>query len=157
LTEKKKNREKLTQELTFKALKATTKGLLIYGIYAVASMFLTPISEIVPNFQQTIEIFVIVYILLMIIGELTAKTIYQFFFNAAKALFVILYLIFSLGGGIVDMTFQNINLTVNLQLFLVVAMLLSLLGLAKSVLQAISFLNQREENAHTLASPHTSC
>lgn len=95
-----------------------------------------------------IEVFVMVYIFLMIIGELTAGTIVHHFFNGAKALFVILYLIFALNGGIVGITVQNVNLIVDIRLFLVVAMLLGLLGFAKSVLQAINFLNEKAEHAH---------
>ena len=148
MTEEKRDFKKRLQGFTSKALKATIKGVLFYGIYFVLLIFLTPISEIVSSFQQTIEFFVIVYILLMVIGELTSGTIFHHFFSAAKSLFVILYLIFSLKGGIVGMTVQNVKLIVDLRLFLVVAMLLGLLGFAKSVLQAINFLNEKAEHVH---------
>ncbi|MCK4482368.1 hypothetical protein KAU55_04020 [Candidatus Bathyarchaeota archaeon] len=148
MAEGKRDFKKRLQGFTSKALKATIKGILFYGIYFVLSIFLAPISEIVPSFQQTIEIFVIVYIFLMVIGELTSGTIFHHFFNAAKALFVILYLIFSLKGGILSMTVQNVNLIVDLRLFLVVAMLLGLLGFAKSVLQAINFMSEKAEHVH---------
>lgn len=148
MTEENKDLNKRLQKFIRKALKATIKGVLFYGIYFVLSMFLAPVSEIVPGFQQMIEVFVIVYIFLMIIGEFTAGTIVHHFFNAAKALFVILYLVFSLNGGIVGITVQNLNLIVDLHLFLVVAMLLGLLGFAKSVLQAINFLNKKAEHVH---------
>lgn len=148
MTEENKDFKKRLQGFTRKALKATIKGALFYGIYFVLSMFLAPVSEIVPGFQQMIEVFVMIYIVLMIIGELTAGTIFHHFFNGAKALFVILYLIFALNGGIVGITVQNVNLIVDLHLFLMVAVLLGLLGFAKSVLQAISFLNEKTEPAH---------
>lgn len=137
--------KKRIRNFTFKALKATVKGILFYGIYFVLWMFVAPISEMVPGFQQMIETFVMVYILLIIIGELTSGTIFQYFFNVAKALFVIGYLIFSLKGGIFGLTFQNVSLMVDLRLFLVIAMLLGLLGLAKSVLQAINYMNEKAE------------
>lgn len=139
------NFKKKIWNFTFKALKATVKGILFYAIYFVLWMFLAPISDMVPGFQQMIETFVIVYILLIIIGELTSGTIFQYFFNVAKALFVIGYLIFSLNGGIFGLTFQNVSLMVDLRLFLAIAMLLSLLGLAKSVLQAINYMNEKAE------------
>lgn len=148
MTEERKDFKKRLQGFTGKALKATVKGVLFYVIYFVLSMFLAPISEMVPGFQQTIEIFVMVYIFLMIIGELTAGTIFHHFFNAAKTLFVILYLIFALKGGIVGITVENVNLVVDLRFFLVVAMLLGLLGFAKSILQAINFLNKKAEPHH---------
>ena len=61
---------------------------------------------------------------------------------------MILYLIFALNGGTVGITVQNVNLVVDLHLFLVVAILLGLVGFAKSVLQAINFLNEKTEPAH---------
>lgn len=140
--------KKKIRNFTFKALKATVKGILFYAIYFVLWMFLAPISYMVPGLQQMIETFVMVYILLMIVGELVSGTIFQYFFNVAKALFVIGYLIFSLNGGIFGLTFQNVSLMVDLRLFLVIAMLLSLLGLAKSVLQAINYMNEKAEYTH---------
>ena len=139
------NFKKKIRNFTFKALKATVKGILFYAIYFVLWMFLAPISDMVPGFQQMIETFVMAYILLMIVGELASGTIFQYFFNVAKALFVIGYLIFSLNGGIFGLTFQNVSLMVDLRLFLAIAMLLSLLGLAKSVLQAINYMNEKAE------------
>jgi hypothetical protein len=137
--------KKKVRNFTFKALKATVKGILVYGIYFVLWMFLAPVSEMVPGFQQMVETFVMVYIALMIVGELTSGTIFQYFFSVAKALFVIGYLIFSLNGGILGLTFQNVSLMVDLRLFLAIAMLLSLLGLAKSVLQAINYMSEKAE------------
>jgi hypothetical protein len=137
--------KKKVRNFTFKALKATVKGILFYGIYFVLWMVLAPISEMVPGFQQMIETFVIVYVVLMIVGELTSGTIFQYFFNVTKALFVIGYLIFSLKSGIFGLTFQNVSLMVDLRVFLAIAMLLSLLGLAKSVFQAINYMNEKAE------------
>jgi hypothetical protein len=134
---------KKIRNFTFKALKATVKGILFYALYFVLWMFVAPISYMIPGLQQMIETFVMVYILLMIVGELTSGTIYQYFFSVARALFVIGYLIVSLNGGIFGLTFQNISLMVDLRLFLAIAVLLSLLGLAKSVLQAINYMSEK--------------
>jgi len=143
-----KDFKKHLQKITFKASKATLKGVVFYAIYFVLSMFLTSISETVPGFRQMVETFVMVYIFLIIVEELTSGTVFQHFFNAAKALFVILYLIFSLKSGIMGITFQNVNLIVDLRLFLIIAMLLSLLGFAKSILQTINFLNEKTDHSH---------
>lgn len=145
MTNKEKNSQNRVRNLTFKALKATIKGILFYAVYFLLWMFLAPISEIIPGFQQMLETFVIIYIALMIVGELASGTVFQYFFNVTKALFVIGYMIISLKGGIFGMTFQNVSLTVDLRFFLVMATLLGLLGLAKSVLQAINYLNDRTE------------
>jgi multisubunit Na+/H+ antiporter MnhF subunit len=58
---------------------------------------------------------------------------------------VIGYLILSLGGGIMGFTFENVNLMIDIRLFLAVAMVLSLLGFAKSVLQAINYQSEKAE------------
>lgn len=148
MAEMKKDFEKHLQKITFKALKAAIKGVFLYGVYFVLSMFLAPISEMIPGFQQIIEIFVIVYIILATFAELTSDTIFQYFFNTAKALFVILYVIFSFKSGVIGVTFQNVNLIIDLRAFLVAAMLLSLLGLAKSMFEAIDFLNAKVDALH---------
>jgi len=147
MADSKNNPKKRIRNLTFKALKAAVKGVLFYGIYFFLWILLAPLSEIVPGFQQMVETFVIVYIILIIIGELTSGTVFQHFFNAAKALFVIGYLVLSLKGGIFGLTFKNVSLMVDLRLFLIIVILLSLLGLTKSVLQAINYINEKTEYA----------
>lgn len=133
------------REVTCRALKATMKGTFFYAIYFVVSTFLTPVLDIIPGLQQIIETFVMVYIFLIVAGEIVSGTIFQHVFNVAKALFVMLYLVLFLKGGTVSMSFQNVKLIMDLRLFLTVAVLLSLLGLTKSMLQAINFLNEKAE------------
>lgn len=135
------------RSFVLKALKATVKAIIFYVIYLLLWNVLAPISELVPGFQQLVETFVVIYVVLMIIGDLASGTIFQYFFNVAKALFVIGYLIVSLGGGIFGVTFENIRLMVDLRFFLAVATLLGLLGLAKSVLQAVNYMNEKAEYA----------
>jgi len=134
-----------------RALIATIKGIIVYAVYFFLSQFLAPLSQFIPGFQQIVETFVTVYIVLTIIAELTSGSILQHFFNAAKSLFAIAYLIVSLGTGVLSLTFQGLNFVVDIRLFLAIAMLLGLVGLAKSVLQTIHYLNERAELA--LASP----
>ena len=145
------NKTKLRQ-ITFKALKATVKGILFYAAYLLLWMFLAPLSQLIPGFQQIIETFVIVYIILMIVGDLTSGTIFKHFFDASKALFIICYLILSLKGGILSLkggifslSYENLSLIVDLRPLIAIVTLLSLLGFAKSILQAINFLNEKAE------------
>jgi len=148
MVEKKGGFKSNLRTIVVKALKATMKGGLFYALYYVLWMFLGPFAGFVPSLEQSIETFVAVYIILIVIGEFTAGSVYQYFFGAARALFAISYLILSLNGGMMGVTFENMSLLVDLRLFLVVAMLLSLLGLAKSVLQAINFMNVKAELPH---------
>jgi hypothetical protein len=133
------------KQLTFKALKATLKGILFYAAYFILWMFLAPLSELIPNFQQTVETFVVIYLIFMIVGEITSGTIFKHFFDAAKALFVICYLILSLKGGIFSVDYQNLSLVVDFRPLIAIVTLLSLFGFAKSILQAINFLNEKAE------------
>jgi len=128
-----------------KVVKAAVKATIVIVIYTILIQFLAPVSSMIPGLQQMIQTFTIVYVVLMIISDLASGTLFQHVFNAAKALFVIVYLVFFLNAGIFEYTFGSLSLTVDLRLFLVVAMLLGLLGLAKSVLQAINYVGERAE------------
>lgn len=128
-----------------RALKATVEGVALYVIYFLLSQFLAPLSEFVPGFQQMVEIFVMVYIVLIIIAELTAGSIFQHIFNATKALFIIAYLMVAFGTGIFNMTIEGMNFVVDIHLFLLIAMLLALLGLAKSVIRTVDYINEKTE------------
>lgn len=137
--------KKPVRGIMWKAIKAALKGVIVYVIYFVAWSFLSPLSQLVPGLQQMIEAFVAIYIVLMILGELTSGTIYQHFFNGAKALFIIAYMLMSLQGGIYGMSFENITLTIDLRLFLIATMILGLLGFAKTILQALDYMSQKAE------------
>ncbi|MEM3725691.1 MAG: hypothetical protein QXK98_02370 [Candidatus Bathyarchaeia archaeon] len=133
------------RKIVFKALKATVKGTLFYVVYFVLWSFISPLAEFIPGLRQIVETFVIIYVVLMILGELTSGTIYQYFFNVAKALFVTLYLILELNGGVFSLTFRNLNFFVDFRMVLAAVVLLSLLGIAKSMLQAVNYLNEKTE------------
>lgn len=106
-----------------------------------------PFSTLIPSLKQTLETFVAVFIALIVVGELTSGTIYGQLFGIARALFVVFYLMLSLNDGIFKATFQNIDLMVDFRFFLVFSMLFGLLGLARSVFQAINYVNERVEYA----------
>lgn len=142
-----KKPKKISRQIILRVLKAAAKGILVYLLYFIIwTIFLAPLAFLAPNLQEIIETFLLVYIVLMVIGEFTSGTIFQHFFEATRALFVIGYLLFSLKGGVVSLTYQEISLTINLSLFLMFAILLSLLGLTKSVLQAINYLAHKVDD-----------
>lgn len=122
------------------------KAVLVYLLYFFLTPLLTSIATFVPGFAATVDTFVIIFIVLMILGDLTERTIFQCFFGIAKALFVVFYLVLSLKNGIVNVTFESLNLTVNLTMLYAIATLLSLLGLARVMLQLINFMNERAES-----------
>jgi len=133
------------RKYVLRALKITLKVIIVSVIYVFLMRFLAPVSFLIPGLQEIITTFTLVYVVLMIVGDVTAGTILQHFFNGAKALFVIAYLIVSLNSGILNITAGSVNLIIDVRLFLIVVMLLGLLGLARSIMQAISFASERVE------------
>lgn len=129
----------------FRVAKTTIKVVIVGVIYLLLSRILGQVSALIPGLQGMITTFVIVYIALMVVCDLTSGLIIQHFFNGAKSLFVIAYFIFSLNSGILDYTFGNVNLMIDIRVFLILAMLFGLLGLAKSIIQAIDHVNEKLE------------
>ena len=140
-----KKRGNLVRDVSFRVAKAAVKAILVYLIYFLLVPLLAPLFELIPGFMESIEVFVVVYIVLMILGDLTAKTVFQYFFSTARALFFMAYLLLSMGDGVFNTSYENFSLTVNLTLFYTVAVLLSLLGFARTIFQAINFMHERAE------------
>jgi uncharacterized ion transporter superfamily protein YfcC len=142
---KKKNPNKV-KDWAFKVAIATIKATLVYMLYFVLSPYLAALSAVAPGFAETIELFVAITIVLMILSDLTANTIYQCFINVGRAIFMIGYLVFALGDGVLNISLESFILTVDLTAFYAIAAMLGLLGLARSVMQAINFMSQRAES-----------
>ncbi len=153
MVEEKKKRKNIVKDVSFRVVKATLKAILVYLIYFLLAPLLAPLFGLIPGIMESIEAFVAVYIVLMILGDLAERTVFQYFFSTARALFVIAYLLFSMGDGVVSTSYENFSLTVNLSLFYMIAMSLSLLGFASSFLQAINFMSERAESTSGLQPP----
>jgi hypothetical protein len=133
------------RKLLFRIAKTALKVAVIAIISLLCSQILGQASVLIPGLQGMITTFTIVYVALMVVSDFTSGLIIQHFFNAARSLFVIAYFIFSSNSGILDYTSGNMNLMIDVRLFLVLVMLFGLLGLAKSIIQAISFVNEKIE------------
>jgi hypothetical protein len=136
---------KKMRKAIFTVAKTVIKTALVFIIYVIVSPLLAPLSAYIPDLQQMIQTFVIVYVVLMIIGNLTSGTIFKHVFGAARCVFVMAYLIISLKSGIYDYTFGNLSLMVDLRLFLIIFMLLEILAMTNSVIQGIDFVSQKAE------------
>jgi hypothetical protein len=145
MAEQQKKSQNLIKDVSFRVCKATIKAIIVYLIYFFLSSMSAPFLALVPDLLGSIEVFVAVYIALMILSDLTAKTVLQYFFGTARDLFFMGYLLLSMGDGVFSTTYENFSLTVNLTLFYTVAVLLSLLSFARTVLQAINFMHERAE------------
>jgi uncharacterized ion transporter superfamily protein YfcC len=145
MAEEKKKQPSRVKDWAFRVAKATIKATLVYALYFLLSPYLLAISSLVPGLAETIELFVAITIVLMILSDLTAGTIYQQFLNVGRALFTIAYLVFALGDGVLNVAFENFSLTIDLTAFYAIAASLALLGLAVSIMQAINFMSERAE------------
>ncbi len=145
MAENGKSLRDLAKKLILRTLKAFLKSLVFYMAYLFVWSFFAHFESYVPGLGRTVENFVTVYVLLGFFGDLVAETVFQHFFSVAKALFVVGYLTLTLNGGILNLNYMGVSLTVDLRLFLAAAVLLSLLGLARSMLQAINYANKRSE------------
>ena len=133
------------KDIAFRIAKATLKATFVYLLYFFAVPLLTPLFGLIPGIMETIQVFVTVYIILMILGDLTERTIFHCFFNAARALFIVAYMVFSVGDGLISVPVDNFTLTVNLSIFYTITALLGLLGLAKAIMEAVHFMSERAE------------
>jgi hypothetical protein len=145
LVEPQKKRKNVVKDVSFRVVKATVKAILVYLLYFLVAPLVAPLLGLIPGFMESLEVFVAVYIVLMILGDLTSNTVFQYFFGTAKAVFFMAYLLLSMGDGVLGMSYENFSLTVNLTVFYSIMMLLSLLTLAKTILQAINFMHEKAE------------
>ncbi len=144
--DRKKAQQSRFKDWAFRVVRATVKATLVYLIYFVLSPYLFALSSFVPGLAESVELFVVVTIVLMVLSDLTAGTVYQHFLNVGRALFMIAYMVFALGDGVLNIAYESFNLTVDLTTFYLIAASLGLLGLAVSVMQAINFMSERAEN-----------
>lgn len=134
--------------------KALVKGLLYFVFLYVLPIFLvSQVSQFAPelfaSYGQLLTLFVAVIIFFIVASELTAGTIFQHAFNIGRAIILLLFFVFALDGGIVsfNLNLEGIPLGIwaDLRIFLAALIAIDLLGLAKSILQAINFLSEKAE------------
>jgi len=150
MAEQQPKSKNLVKDISFRVAKAAVKAILVYLLYFFLVPMLAPLFEMMPGFLESIEVFVAVYIVLMILGDITAKTVFQLFFTTAQALFFMGYLLLSMGDGVFSTSYESFSLTVNLTMFYTIALTLSLLGFARTILQAINFMHERAEASSNL-------
>jgi hypothetical protein len=147
MAEQQTKRKNLVKDISFRVAKAAVKAILVYLLYFFLAPMLAPLLEMMPGLMESLEVFVAFYIVLMILGDITAKTVFALFFNTAQALFFMGYLLLSMGDGVFSTSYESFSLSVNLTLFYTIAVTLSLLGFARTILQAINFLHEKAETS----------
>jgi hypothetical protein len=151
MAEQQTKSKNLVKDISLRVAKAAVKAILVYLLYFLLAPMLAPLFEMVPGFMESLEVFVAVYIVLMILGDITAKTVFHLFFTTAQALYFMGYLLLSMGDGVFGTSYESFSLTVNLTMFYTIAVTLSLLGLARTILQAINFMHEKAEASSNLS------
>jgi hypothetical protein len=145
-----------------KIFKAVIKSVFWFvSVFVVPTMILSSLSSALPAgmpnifspYEQIFVTFTVVMMFFVIASELTSETIFQHMFNIGKALVLMVMIVLYLEGGMINMDFQNIHIGADLMFFLVMLLTIDLVGLAKSVLQAINFLSEKAESQLPPLSP----
>lgn len=135
--------------------KAVVKGILYFVIFYVFPMFLvSQVSQLAPqlfaDYGQTLFMFAAVLIFFAVASELTSGTIYQHALNIGKAIILMVFFVLALNGGIIKLDLdlietQRISILADVRIYLLMLIAIDLLGLAKSVLQAVNFLSEKAD------------
>jgi len=141
---------------------AAIKAILYFVfLYVVPMFFVSQVSgfasELFADYAQLLGLYVTVVIVFVVAGELTSGTIFQYAFNIGKAIILIVFFVLALNGGIVNLNLNlesaHMNIQADLRIYLAILITIDLVGLAKSILQAINFLSEKAEQELTTLQP----
>jgi len=145
------NTKSMFRKMFPRVVKAIVKGVIWFILlYGVPMLIISTLSEFAPeifeSYGKLLSLFVAITVFFVVASELTSGTILQHAFNIGKALILMIFIVIALEGGIVSVDVQNIHVLADLRIYLVMLLTIDLLGLAKSVLQAIRFLSEKDES-----------
>jgi len=144
------NAKSLFSKILPRIVKAAFKGLVWFVfLYVVPTILISSLSgfapEIFASYEELLLVFVAIILFFVVAAELTSGTILQHAFNIGKALSLMIFIVVALEGGIVALDFQGFHVVADLRIYLAMLLTIDLLGLAKSVFQAINFLSEKAE------------
>jgi hypothetical protein len=125
-------------------LKASIKTALIYVVFHLLTSFMLPLERLY-TYPTSLSGFFSVFLAFIFIIELTRGTIYQYIFSVANALFVVFYFTYVLNVGTIRVSVEQVVMTIDLSFFVAVLVLGGVIGFAKSLLQLLGWMNEREE------------
>jgi len=145
---------KLLRSIVPRTLKAALWGFITFLMYYIPyQLLLLPalmFPEIFPMGINTLfNVFVAIAVFFAVAIQLFSGTIFQHVLSVAKALTLIIYFIYAFEGGIITLTppigEATFKIVADLRVFLAMLILIYLLGLAKSIIQAIDFLAREKD------------
>jgi hypothetical protein len=126
-------------------LKAFAKTAIAYIVFIVLSTAMAPVQSIY-SYQSLFTAFFAVYLFFIFVIEITRGTIYQHVFCIANSLMVVVYFSYLLSTSVINFAVEQVTLMIDLRFFFYVLLLGGVVGFAKSVLQLLSWINEREEH-----------
>ncbi|MCW3982324.1 MAG: hypothetical protein NWE81_04355 [Candidatus Bathyarchaeota archaeon] len=126
-------------------LTALAKTAIVYIVFAVLSTAMAPVQSIY-SYQSIFTAFFAAYLFFIFVIEITRGTIYQHVFCIANSLIVVVYFSYLLNTSVINFAVEQVTLMIDLRFFFYVLLLGGVVGFAKSVLQLLSWINEREEH-----------
>jgi hypothetical protein len=141
--------EGLLKNVAPRVLKSALWGFATFLMYYIAyQLFVLPILMFPELFSFQVQpiffTFVALAVFFAVAIQFFSGTIIQHMLGVARSLILMTFLIYALKGGILTLTenvgTQTLTIMIDFRLFLMMIILVSLLGLAKSIIQTINFL-----------------
>lgn len=124
--------------------KAAFKSAVVYILFSIFSTIVAPFEGFA-DIQPLSIAFLAIYIFFIFAIELTRGSIFQHIFNIVNSLLIVAYIIQVLNMGVINVSLNEFSLMIDLRFFLSIFAIGGFLGFAKSMLQLLNWMNEREE------------
>jgi len=145
------NTRAFIKKIVLRVFKATLWGFITYLLVYYPLMLVYPFELLPSGYNQLFNVFVTIVVFFAVATKLFSGTILEYAFSIARTLIIITYFFYVFNGGVVSLTVPvsetTVNLVLDLRAFLAMLIFVNLLALAKSVLQAMSFLARKVESS----------
>lgn len=140
-----KRGDKMTKrDVAVRIIRATVKTVMVYFLFSVISMLMSSFEGFY-RYQASSTIFIAVYIVFIFVIELSRGTVFQHVCSIANSLIIVIYFAHVMSQGMINMGIAGFNLTIDLRFFLSIFVLGGILGFARTMLQLLNWMNEKEE------------
>lgn len=124
--------------------KAAFKSAIVYILFSIFSTIVAPFEGFV-DVQPLSIAFLVIYIFFIFAIELTRGSVFQHVFNIVNSLLIVAYIIYIIDMGVINASLEEYSLMIDLRFFLSIFAIGGFLGFARSILQLLNWMNEREE------------
>ena len=124
--------------------KAAFKSAIVYILFSIFSTIVAPFEGFA-DIQPLSIAFLAIYIFFIFAIELTRGSIFQHIFNIVNSLLIVAYIIQVFNMGVINVSLNEFSLMIDLRFFLSIFAIGGFLGFARSMLQLLNWMNEREE------------